>query len=321
MPATAGHDVLLAYDWEDSFRTAPGSADKKPWGHNATLDTKEGSNEAVRLFEPGDPEAIDAIEQQFAGSWSVSFVLTNPWFFRAIIDAATSSGTSPTTHSFDGFPGDSMEIYTGKEPPGGTDVYRTLTGCVVQSATITWNIPGVVEVTLDGAYAKESETSSFTQPTLDYRALAFQDGRLNRGGTDLDFVQSLQVSIELNTDMILELGDRYAADYSPKRRNTSIEYARIVQNTDDQQRAYGGASSLQDNITNEVDFVAEASNGKSGSDENTIKVQLDNVFPDSVSRSGIGDGSADLEDELSELATVDNNDALRVEAQIGRAHV
>ena len=300
MVATAGHDALLSYDWEDGFLNAPASADKKPFGVDATLSTEDGSNNAVRLFQPGDPEAVQIIEQQFSGSWTAEFTLSNPWFLRALITESSSSGTAPTTHTFDGFPGDPMRIFHGNE---NTSAYYALEGAVVQSASFTFNIPGTVDVSLEGAYAtKNDDDPSFTQPAINERALSYHDSRLSRGGSDLSFVQSLTVSVELNVDMVSELGDRIAVDYSPKQRNTSIDYARIVQNTDDQERAYGGATSIQDSVENTADIFVEATNGKTGSDKNLVRLEMDDAFPDSVSRSGIGDPTADLEDELSELS-------------------
>jgi len=299
MVATAGHQALLSYDWEDGFRNAPASADKKPFGLDATLSTEEGSNNAVRLFEPGDPEAIQIIEQNFDGSWTAEFTLSNPWFLRGVIDEASSSGTAPTTHTFDGFPGDPMRLYHGNESAGN---YYVLEGAVIQSATFTFNIPGTVDVSLEGAYAfKNADDPSFTQPTINERALSYHDSRLSRDGSDLSFVQSLTVTVNLNVDMIPELGERFAVDYSPKQRNTTVDYARIVQDDSDQQRAYGGATTLQDKVENQVPMEVEASNGKTGSDRNLVRLEFTGAFPDSVSRSGIGDGSADLEDELNEM--------------------
>lgn len=300
MVATAGHDARLSYDWEDGFRTAPATADKKPFGVDATLSTEDGSNNATRLFEPGDPEAVQIIEQQFSGSWTAEFTLSNPWFLRAVITESTASGTSPTTHTFDGFPGDPMRIYHGSENSG---TYYALEGCVVTSATFTFNIPGTVDVSLEGAYAsKNADEASFTQPTINERALSYHDSVLRRGGTSLSFTQSLTVSVSLNVDMVQELGDRIAVDYSPKQRNTEITYARIAENSDDQQRAYGGATTLQDKVENTAALEVEASNGKTGADRNLVRLEMTDVFPDSVSRSGIGDGSSNLEDELSEMS-------------------
>jgi hypothetical protein len=178
-----------------------------------------------------------------------------------------------------------------------------LEGCVVQTATFTFNIPGTVDVSLDGAYAnKNVDGSSFTQPTINERALSYHDSRLSRGGTDLTFVQNLTVTINLNVDMVDELGDRFAVDYSPKQRTATIDYGRIVEGDDDQQRAYGNATTVQSKIENTADFVVEATNGKTGSDKNSVTLTMNDVFPDSVSREGIGDPTADLQDSLSELA-------------------
>jgi len=310
MSATAGHQARLSYDWEDGFRTVPATADKKPFGVDATLTTEDASNNAVRLFEPGDPEAVQIIEQEFSGSWTAEFTLSNPWFLRAVIDEASSSGTAPTTHTFDGFPGDPMRLFHGSE---NSSTYYVLEGCVVTSATFTFNIPGTVDVTLEGAYAnKNADDPSFTQPTINERALSYHDSSITRGGTTLTFVQSLSISVSLNVDMIQELGSRFPEAYSPKQRNTEITYARIAQDSTDQERAYGGATTIQDSIENTADISVTASNGKSGTDLNSVSLEFTDVFPDSVSRSGIGDATADLQDELSEMspdisATAENN--------------
>lgn len=302
MPATAGHNVLLAYDWEDGFRNAPASDDKKPFGRNASLTTKEGSNNAVRMFEPGNPEATDIVEQNFDGSWTAEFTLSNPWFLRGVITESTATGTGPTTHTFDGFPGDPIRIFTGTQVPGGSDTYRALEGCVVQTATFTFNIPGTVDVSLEGAYANENEgASSFTQPATNERAMTHEDSQLNVDGTDLSFEQSVTVTINLNVDMVPELGSRKSVDYSPKQRNASITYSKIVEDNTQQQRFYGGASSIQDNVENTAPIWVEATNGKTGTDLNRIRLNLNGAFPDSISRSGIGAGDADLEDELNEM--------------------
>ena len=302
MTATAGHDALLSYDWEDGFRTAPATDDKKPFGVDATLSTEESANNAVRLFEPGQNEAVQIIEQEFSGTFTVDFTLSNPWFLRALFGEAASSGTAPTTHTFDGPIGDPMRIYHGNE---NTSTYYVLEGCWAQTVTFTFNIPGTVDVSIEGAYAnKNDDDPEFTQPSINERALSSTDdaAKLTRDGTELSFVQSLTLTVNLNADMVYELGSRTAVDYSPKQRNTTLDYARIVQNTDDQERAYGGATSIQDKVENTVDFEAIADNGKTGTDKNSVTLQLADVFPDSVSRSGIGDATADLEDELSEMA-------------------
>lgn len=299
--ATAGHHSKLAYLWEDNgFASTPTDSDRKPFGIDTTLSTKEGSNNAVRLFNPDDPEAKQIIEQNFEGSFTVEFTLTNPWWLRSVIAEATSSGSAPTTHTFDGHPPDTMRILEGNTQ---TSTYRALEGCAVATATLTFNIPGTVDVSLDGAYANEDATlSSFTQPAVSERALSHHDSSLDRDGSTLSFVQSLTLTVNVNADMVQQLGDRKPVDYSPKQRNASLDYARIVTDDSDQKRAYGNADTIQSKVENTAPFTVVADNGKSGSDANKVTINLTNVFPDTVSRTGIGDPEADLQDELSEMA-------------------
>jgi hypothetical protein len=299
--ATAGHDALLAYVFEDNgFRESPTDTDKKPFGYNTSLTTNEGSNNAVRLFSPDDSRAKEIIEQNFDGSVTVEFELTNPWFMRAVIAEASSSGTSPTTHTFEGEALDSVKLFEGNEK---TSTFTEIEGVVFQTATFTANESGTTTVSLSGAYAsKNDEGSSFTQPPLEYdRALSGHNADLNRGGTRLGFVQDATVTINRNVDMIDELGTRFSVDYSPKQFNVTLDYTRVVTDDTDRQRAYGGATALQDTVTNTADFILEWDVG-SGASLNRQRIELDGVFPDTEERSGVGDAAADLEDTLNELS-------------------
>jgi len=302
--ATAGHYTRLAYLWEDNgFLADPADTDMKPFGIDTQLTTKEGANNAVRLFNPDDPRAQQIIEQNFSGTFTVEFTLTNPWWLRAVIGESSDDGNiEPTEHTWDiddDFPGDSMRLLVGNTQ---TSTFKALKGCVVQTATITFEIPGTVNITLDGAYADEDATqSSFDQPPVQYRALSYHDSSIDRGGDTLEFVQSLEVTINTNADMIQELGERKAVDYSPKQFNPGIDYARIRTDTPDQERFYGGAESIQDSVENTADITILADNEKTGADKNSLELSFPNVFPDSVSASGVGDPESDVEDALTEL--------------------
>jgi len=93
--ATAGHYTRLAYLWEDNgFRADPADTDMKPFGIDTQLSTKEGANNAVRLFNPDDPRAQQIIEQNFAGTFTVEFTLTNPWWLRAVIGESSDDGNA-----------------------------------------------------------------------------------------------------------------------------------------------------------------------------------------------------------------------------------
>lgn len=302
------HAGLLYYHEDAGFNAAPNDTTAKTFGANATLDTKEGSHNAVRVFNPQSREAADIIEQNFSGSFTISFELTNPWFLTEVISAPTTSGSAaPYTHTFDGPDPSSMQVVTPTEGVGETGIG----GCVVASCSISNDVPGNPQVNLNGAYASEEITNdgatNTAQPTLNERALTHRQATLQVAGSAQRRIQSVTVDIENNTDLIDELGATEPVDYSPKKREPSIDYTDIVEDTSEQKRFYGdsAATTVQDTIENDVEVRLKWDNGKTGADKNSFELVLGGSFPDSYSRSGVGDAEADLEGELNEMvATV-----------------
>jgi len=314
MPASAGHHARVSYLWEDDssgnpdFATdSPDDTDYKPFGSDATLSTLEGSNNAIAVFDPNSREAREVIEQNFQGSWSVEFTLTNPWFLRMALhnEVSTTGSTEPYTHSFDGDIPFSSRIVQGTETTGNE---RVLKGCVASSVSMSASLGGMVQVTIDGAYADE-ETESVGvsslqgQPTIQERPLHFGEATVSRDGSTLSLIQEASLSIENNIDLIGELGTRFSVDYSPKKRNVSITYGDIVENDDELKRMYGDSASTSpgESVENTQNIVFKFDNGKTGTDKNSLTMTLEDAFPDSYGRSGIGDPEADLEGTLDEI--------------------
>lgn len=302
MPASAGHHATLMILWEDEFNDDnPSDDDHKPFGADATLDTLEGSHNAVRVFAPNNRKAIQIIEQNFAGSWSASFALTNPWWLRSVIAEATTTGDSaPFEHEFSGATPDTFQMIQGTET---TDVERVLKGCVTVDASISVDVMGNVEVSLSGVYADEDKTPDATldnQPTIQERVLHFGHASLSIDGSTVRLVQSLDITINNNTDLIPELGTRMPVDYSPKEMTVDLSWSDIVNEDDDHlDRFYGGANSLQETMDNDEDAKIEFDNGLSGGDKNSLELSIEGLFPDSYGRSGIGDPAADLQGNIS----------------------
>jgi hypothetical protein len=308
-PALAGHNARGGYLWEESggspaFNTdSTDDSDFKPFGADATITTLEGSNNAVRVFQPGSREAERIIEQEFEGSWTSEFTLTNPWFLRGVIDYDVSTG-SP--YNFNGDIPYSMQIVN---PLERIDKERVIGGAVVVSCDISVSAPGQVEVTLEGAYADEEvvDTSIRDQPPIENRPLHFGQATVNRDGSAQSLLQDASLSIENNTDLIYELGIRKAVDYSPKQRIVDVDYTGIMDTTDEVKRMYGASASVQSKVENTADIQFVFDNGEaSGSGQNRLTVNINQALADSYSPTGLGDPEADLEEELSEMgATVD----------------
>lgn len=309
MPASAGSDTRFVYLWEESggspaFATdTTDDSDPKTFGYNARLTDVELDNNVTDQFDPGSREAAERLAQAFSGSWSAEFTLSNPWFWKAVIAEASSSGTSPTTHTFDGSVPYSMRLVLPVESTGNE---RILKGCVATSCTLETSDNGEANVSLSGAYADEEETSpgagSLTAQDVEtYDPLTFADGSLTFDGTTYSLVQNVSVTIENTIDMVPALGQRTPADYSPKVRSTSIDWGRIVQNDDLLVGAYGGSGSSPATRVDGDDEVSGSlvfDNGESGASKNEQTINFAGTLPDSYARSGTGDPSADYVENL-----------------------
>lgn len=309
MVGRSGRHAGIAYYYEDAgFKAAPNDTTAKTFGANPTMDTKEGSHNAVRVFNPQSREAAQIIEQNFDGSWSVTFELTNPWWIRAVVadpGSPTDNADGSYTYSFTGDVPSSMQII---QPTEGISSEVALKGAVVASCSITNDVPGNPQVSLNGAYATEEEVDDgagnlTSQPQISERALTHRDASLSVSGSTEARIQSVTLDIENNIDMIPELGSGEPVDYSPKVRAPSIDYSDIVQDRSEQERFYGGggATTPQEKIENQVQIDLQWDNGKTGSSQNLIKFILSGAFPDTYSRENIGNPEEDLQGTLNEM--------------------
>jgi len=308
-PTTAGHQTTLSYLWEkdaddnpDFLATVMEDSDHKPFGANARLTTRSGANNAVRTFDPGSREASEAIEQEFTGSWTVEFELTNPWFLQGVLghEVTDDGGAAATTYNFDGNVPYPFRIYTGNRATGNEEILK---GAVASSFSVSISTAGNAVCSLDGAYADSIVSSGgvTTQPDRTNRPLTYASASVQREGELFSLTQNAQISIENNVDMIQELGSRVATAYSPKARVVNLQYDKIVQNSDELNRFYGGGNSPQSTVENETEVVLTFDNGLSGSDQRLIKWTLKDTLSTSYDRTGIGDPQSDLEESLQDI--------------------
>lgn len=164
---------------------------------------------------------------QTRGSLSLDFVMSSPWFLALIgmNDAVTTGGSAPFTHTFtldcttDNTAIRSFSVEIGQEA-GGTDIVRTLTGGVVNSASISTSVGELVKVSLDTNYANEALTSTLDGCAAGISVCAhvpytFAHGTIT--STDLGLacagqIQDFDVTFTQNADHIFGIGDSVAAD-------------------------------------------------------------------------------------------------------------
>lgn len=304
-----GHDFRLHYVHEDAgFLAAPNDSDNKPFGANAALDTAEGANNAQQVFGPASRAPIDIVEQNFEGSWSVSFQYTNPWWLEMLFgEPSTTDITNESSyaHTYDGEEPNSSQITIGREDSGKA---RVLSGCVATRASVQVSVGNPAQVTLEGAYADEevlSPSSLDAQPSITKKPMTFADALLKKGGTTIGFVQQGTLSIQSNVDLLDEWGSRIAVDFSPKALTPQLNFEKFNEagETTNLEEMYGGSTSVQEDVPGGDNYSLVLDNGKGESSGiNKLEVTLTNTFPASYDEDGIGDPQADLSERLNRLA-------------------
>lgn len=303
MPVTTGHDSRVTYLWEDdgsgnvNFAGSPTDSTDKTFGYSAIVDSLEISNNPLAQYNPNDPEVAEYVGANFSGSWSVSFTLANPWFWRAVITKASSSGSSPTTHDFDGTPPWPLQMAIGDEAQSNE---RTLKGCVATSCTLDVSENSEASVTLSGVFADESQADSIStsQVSESFDPLMFADGTLTTESNTYSLVSSASVTVENNISIINELGSRVGVDYRYGPRTVTVEFDKVLESETLLNQTYGGSGPTgpQSRIDGDDEFSGSLvlDNGKTGADQNKQSLLFTGAFPESLSRTGTGDPEANL---------------------------
>lgn len=340
MSAVTGSHTVWVYVWEDDneFNQAPGDptdATFKIFGVNDTQDTADRSNNAERMFRPFQRGAEQIIEQQFEGSWSANFTLTNTWWLQFFYGAPTSTsvngdGTAPWEHAYTvqpDVPPKTAHLIQEVHYPDGEVEQTIYQGCAAGSIEFDVSVEDIVEVSIDGNYATETTVSTAdgddmaygdvsngidSQPSSQYRAMHFGNSLLR---VDLDedgtpdakaAVQDASVSLEGNLEMTNELGTRFATGPQYLQLEPSLDYTNLVtiETKDDEKRAaYGSADASQPQNTmadSQVDAELEFDVGLSD-ETNSLLLQLNGTLPDDFSQSNVGDPQEVLEDDISRL--------------------
>lgn len=297
----AGHHGDVVYVFEDNgFDSSPSDSTFKNFGSNATMDTFEGSHEAVRVFN-ADREAANIIRQNFDGAWSVTCDLGDPpWWLAAIFGQPTATVVSDPLYDFDyDFTNSndpvSLRLYA---PTDGFSDYEMVPGAVIAQVQVSQSTDGSPELSISGAYAREpvrQSSPSVSIPTFDEETFANRHAEVQVGGTTVGRAQNTNVDLQANTELVSEIGAENAVDFSPKTFAPDVTHDKIVwvgQSTDPLDRF---KQATQANINLIYD------NGESGSDQYKVDWQVSSSFPNSWSESGRNDPEADLMEELQEM--------------------
>ena len=232
----AGANVRVAYGWEAvAFGTVATSIDKA-FSQGVKLSDFSIDNSVEYVLGCGSQDAQKSVCKEFKGTWGVEFVLSDPWFLRAILGAAPAdAGATPFTHTYDATTGinnvqTSMSIDLSFDLD--TDSHQILLGCIANTMNLTCAVGEIVRVRLGGNFANMTkDTSMLALVAAVEEPFSFAAGSLEvPNATTIPDVQSVEMEFNRNNDFVWGLGSRHAQKNVSKERawniRTNVTYER-----------------------------------------------------------------------------------------------
>jgi hypothetical protein len=225
--------------WRGTYNVDP-VATKSPFFIGGKLTNMERNNNLEVVYSFGSREPSWIVAKSYSGSMSIEGLLSSPWPFIAVFggyDVNASLGnyehaftpvtgiSSLTVHNFIDF---------SSEPSSPIDESRIVeyvfTGCVCSSFNISASVGEIGTCKMDFVYANEkqnanassmiTETPFGNNDSYNFFPFTFAHGHVYWNNNKLAEVQSVEISINPNNELVYGFGSRMASSAVGKQ----IEY-------------------------------------------------------------------------------------------------
>lgn len=222
-----GSHVYVKYGFEviyaDGATGGTGGVPNKKFGLQDKLSSLSLTNNRVNLNSLNQNTVHTFAYGQQQGSASVSFILSNPWIFGALLGAPTTavSGSAYThTYTFNGTTDTNRNIRTIAVELGydgaDADIVRTLKGGIINTLSVSAAVGGMVECSTDITYGVESAPSTTlgTAPALPTvnTPYTFAHAELLVNGSVVAECQDVSLSINQNAELLYKLNSHSATN-------------------------------------------------------------------------------------------------------------
>ena len=232
---SSGAYSYVNYGFETTEGTVAGSF-PRPFGQAVKI-TVNRKNNMDRIFGLGGRDATTNVAKKYEGTASVEFYLGagdatiatgGASWLRAVLGISpTDGGATPYTHTYTTTITDvpkPFSIAHGIEL-GSADYVSALIGCKVNTCNITAAVDEVAKVKLECMYRTESLATSGigSQVVPTEVPLTFANGTLSVAGTTIGYVQSVDLTITNNMELLWGLGSRYPTASVGKTRTFDLK--------------------------------------------------------------------------------------------------
>ena len=285
----SGSAVTVNYGWEVTYGT-PVVTGLKPFGQGVKISTYDSDNTPEYVFGLGNQEAQKSVVKEFKGTWGVEFLLSDSWFFRAVLGGApTTASSNPYTHTWtvanSGITNTLTPITIAMGFDLDTDAEHTLAGCIVNSCTLTSSVGEAIKCKLEGHYKTITKDATIFSPVAPVEdPFTFANATLQiPDSTSIADVQNFEISINRNTEQVWGLGSRFSQKYVAKQREyklkMTVTYEDDTMLTSTWGAAGGPASSVAEIATAELTI----SNGLSTSATRSYVFMFGNCLFEKIS--------------------------------------
>lgn len=274
-----GVDATTLYGEEDSAYGTEAGSIILPFGNGATVGVSLNNN-TERLYALGNRNAQKLVTKRLDVSWNTDFALGNSYFMKYVLGTISSSaGANPYIRTYgenNTIPSMSIQNAFNLD----TDSFHTVLGAKVNSMTLNCNAGEIAKVRLEGFAQKLVKTSTLgTTSSGDVEdPLIFSGASIKLGSTTGLDVQSLEISIGNNVEMLYGLGSRFATKAVAKNREYSF---RINEAYEDDTLALdnflGSDTQSVTSPANLTELVATFTNGLAGSNTREIVTTFANI--------------------------------------------
>jgi len=210
----------------------------------AKLTSMERNNNIEVIYGLGQSEPIVLVEKQFAGSFSVEGLLSDPWFLIPLF--GVYNPTAKTMYAVSGAMGSLTVVNSIINNRGATPVIHTfqLIGCVMTNCSISSAVNEIATCKMDYAYMNEGYNSitPYSQGAASSVSMpyTFAAGNLYWNGSSqpLAQVQSVELTINPNRDLIYGLGQRTAVNAVGKNIEYDINLSLVFEDPADMLRYF-----------------------------------------------------------------------------------
>lgn len=261
-----GVDCTALYGYEDptTYGTAATTI-STVFGNGATVGVSL-SNNTERLYGLGARNAQKLVTKRFDVSWNTDFVLGNAYFLMAVLGTkSVEGGSGPWSRTYqENNTCPSLTIRNAFNLD--TDSQHDVLGAKVNSMTLNCNVGEVARVRLEGFAQKLTKTSTLgTTSSGDTEdPLIFSGASVRLGSTTGLDVQSLEITVGNNTEMLYGLGSRFATKGVEKAREYSFRINEAYEDDTFMLEPFlGNATTPQTSPANITTLIATFTNGLS----------------------------------------------------------